>query len=133
MSRPPVIAITACVLLGSCLLAGIALGEKVTAVPTSVTFSNPESGVYEGEVRSNREVCRKGRRVSVIEDRNHNGRSDHSDPTLAKTLSGNDGAYRARGRQAARGGRLLIVVGAKILSRNAFCRPSIKNAAALSG
>jgi hypothetical protein len=133
MSRSRVFAIAAFALLGSCLLAGVALGEKVTAVPTSVTFSNPESGVYEGEVRSNRGVCRKGRRVSVIQDRNHNGRSDHSDPTLAKTFSGNNGAYRAKGGQAARGGRLLVVVGAKILSRNAFCRPVIKNAAALSG
>jgi hypothetical protein len=129
----PLVAITAFALLGLCLLAGVALGEKVTAVPTSVTFSNPESGVYEGEVKSNRAACRMGRRVSVIYDRNRNGRSDHADPILAKVFSGNDGAYRAKGSQAARGGRLLVVVGAKILSRNAFCRPFIRNAAALSG
>jgi hypothetical protein len=133
MIRPPVFAIAACALLGSWLLAGVALGERVTAVPTSVTFSNPRSGLYEGEVRSNRAVCRDERRVSVIEDRNRNGRSDHSDPTLAKTFSGTDGAYRANGGQAARGTKLLIVVGAKVLSRNAFCRPFIKSAAALSG
>jgi hypothetical protein len=133
MIRPSLFAIAACALVGSWLLAGVALGESVTAVPTSATFSNLKSGVYEGVVSSNRGVCRNGRRVSVIEDRNHNGRSDHSDPTLAKTFSAPNGAYRANGTQAARGAKLLIIVGPKVLSRNAFCRPVIKNAAALSG
>jgi hypothetical protein len=128
----PLIAIAAFALLGLSLLSGVAFGEKVTAVPTSITFSNPESGVYEGEVKSTRAVCRKGRRVSVIDDRNRNGRSDHSDPTLAKVFSGNNGAYRAKGRQAAKGDSLLVVVGPKVLSRTAFCRPFIKNVAPLS-
>ena len=126
----PLIAIAASTLLCLCLLAGAALAEKVTAVRTTATFVNPESGVYEGEVKSTRAVCRQGRRVSVIDDRNRNGRSDHADRTLVKVFSGNDGGYRARGSQARRGDRLLLVVGVKILSRNAFCRPFIKNARA---
>ena len=129
MIRQP-IAIAASALLCLCLLAGAALAEKVTAVRTTATFVNPESGVYEGEVKSTRAVCRQGRRVSVIDDRNRNGRSDHADRTLVKVFSGNDGGYRARGSQAGRGDRLLLVVGVKILSRNAFCRPFIKNATA---
>jgi len=132
MSRP-LIAIAAVSLLGLCVIAGAAFGEKVTAVPTSATFSNPESGVYEGEVRASRAACRNRRRVSVVDDRNRNGRSDHTDRTLAKVFSGGNGAYRAKGSQAARGDRLLLVIGAKVLSRNAFCRPFIKITAPRSG
>jgi hypothetical protein len=131
MTRP-LIAITAAALLCLSAFAGGALGAKVTAVPTTATFSNPESGVYEGEVRSKRAACRKGRRVSVVDDRNRNSRSDHADRILVKVFSGNDGAYRAKGSQAARGDRLLLVVGVKVLSRTAFCRPFIKNVAPLS-
>ena len=56
------IAIAAAALLCLCLLAGAAPAEKVTAVPTSATFSDPESGVYEGSSRSRTADCRKGRR-----------------------------------------------------------------------
>jgi hypothetical protein len=126
----PLTAIAASALLCLGILTGAALAEKVTAVRTTATFSNPESGVYEGEVKSARAACRKGRRVAVIVDRNRNGRSDHADRTVVKVFSGNDGAYRAKGSQVQRGDRLLLVVGVKILSRSAFCRPFIKNAMA---
>jgi hypothetical protein len=129
MNRP-LIAISAAALLCLCLLAGPALAERVTAVRTTATFSNPQSGLYEGEVKSSRAACREGRRVGVIDDRNRNGRSDHADRTLAKAFSSDDGGYRARGSRAPKGDRLLLVVGVKILSRNAFCRPFIRNAAA---
>jgi len=126
----PLTAIAASALLCLGILTGAALAEKVTAVRTTATFSNPESGVYEGEVKSPRAACQKGRRVAVIVDRNRNGRSDHADRTVVKVFSGNDGAYRAKGSQVQRGDRLLLVVGVKILSRSAFCRPFIKNATA---
>ncbi|HEY1355928.1 MAG TPA: hypothetical protein VGF09_06400 [Solirubrobacterales bacterium] len=120
------LAILGVALLGVALLAASALAEKVTEVPTSVTFSNPESGVYTGTVNSKRAACRDVRRVTILDDRNRNGRSDGADRTLAKTFSGNTGVYTARGDQARRGDQLLIIVGDKILGRAAFCRSFIR-------
>jgi hypothetical protein len=71
--------------------------------------------------------------VTIIEDRNLNGRSDHADRILARTTSNGNGAYTAKGDQARRGDRLLVVVGVKILARAAFCRSFVKTATAGSG
>ncbi|HEY7257374.1 MAG TPA: hypothetical protein VH476_11915 [Solirubrobacterales bacterium] len=125
-------------LLGAALLClaplgSSALGQKVTEVPTSITFSNPESGVYTGSVTSKRAACRKGRRVTILEDRNDNGRSDGADRTLAKATSGQSGAYTATGSQAPKGARILVAVADKILGRASFCRSFIETAAARSG
>jgi hypothetical protein len=123
----------AAALLCAGLLGGVALARKVTEVPTSVTFSNPDQGVYKGNVKSGRAACRTGRRVTILDDRNENSRSDGADRTLAKAFSGRAGGYVARGTQAPEGEQLLVAVADKILGRAAFCRSFIKTAAAQSG
>jgi hypothetical protein len=120
------LAILAAALLCVGLLCAPALGERVTGISTTVTFSNPEPGLYTGAVMAKRAACREGRRVAIIDDRNRNGRSDHTDPTLAKTFSGKQGVYTAKGNQAPKADTLLVVVGDKILGRASFCRSFIR-------
>jgi hypothetical protein len=120
-------------LLGAGLFAGSALA-KVTAVPAAVTFSNPRPGVYTGEIKSTRAVCRTDRRVTIFEDGNEDGREDGGDRILAKALSGTSGSYAATGDQTPSGRQLLVAVAAKVLSRYSFCRSLIRTATSgLSG
>jgi hypothetical protein len=104
----------------------------VTGISTTVTFSNPEPGLYTGDVKAKRAACTEGRRVTIIDDRNGNGRSDHADRMLAKTFSGKEGAYTAKGSQAPKTDTLLVVVADKILGRASFCRSFIRIVAAQS-
>jgi predicted GTPase len=111
---------------------GSATAEKVTGISTTITFANPEPGVYTGAVEAQRAACREGRRVTIVDDRNENGRSDHTDRTLAKTLSGREGTYTAKGSQAPKTDTLLVVVADKILGKASFCRSFTRIVAAQS-
>ena len=62
--------------------------------------------------------------MTVIDDRNRNGRSDDTDRTLVKVSLRQRRRLQGRGEQGAEGDRLLVVVGVKILAAPPSAAPS---------
>jgi hypothetical protein len=127
-----VVGILAVALAGAGVLAAIAVGKGVDEISTSVTLSNPSTGLYKGVVKSKKKKCRAGRRVTILHDQNGNG-ADRSDFTIGKDTTNKAGQYEVSGNQAPPGDAVLAIVGVKELSGDSFCKGATKSARALSG
>jgi hypothetical protein len=94
-----------------------------------LTLHNPEYGVYEGNLESEKAGCEKRRRVHVYHDQNKNG-YDPSDYHIGSDKTNRKGDYEVNGNQAPAGDQIVARVGPRTLAGGTHCLGEEKKAVA---
>ena len=122
MKRPPALLLVA-------LLAAGAFAAVAFAAGSSVSLTNPDPGVYQGNVSSGNDKCEPNRKVIVRHDEDRDG-YDRSDYKIGSDTTNGKGAYEVRGNQAPRGDQIAAKVTKKELANGTVCKKDTTTAIA---
>ena len=117
------------VALTTVVAVGGAFGEGSNVAGGRLTLQNPEFGVYEGNLESEKAGCEKRRRVTVYHDQNENG-YDPSDYRIGSDKTNRKGDYEVNGDQAPAGDRIVARVIHRTLASGTLCLGEEKKAVA---